>query len=319
MSERANVAIFGEVLVDVFPEQSVLGGAPFNVARHLQAFALQPLLISRIGQDAFGERLLTAMRSYGMHPGAIQCDLTHPTGQVQVMMSGGDHRFDICDQQAYDYIEPLVASPILQHEFQLTYFGTLAQRHSQSRRALYALLQGNAGLRFLDINLREPWYEQRTLHESLQHADIVKMNKDELVLVSRMLQLHANDSQAQHPHAQAMALLHAYRLQMLVVTAGAEGAWHVEQDGSILHAPLPLDGELALDKLVDTVGAGDAFAAVYILGRLQQWPIAQTLARANAFAAALCTVRGGVPDDGFYRPFVQQWLGSAPAVTNSGE
>lgn len=308
MSQAHTITVFGEVLADIFPEQSMLGGAPFNVARHLQAFALRSLLISRIGRDALGKRLLAAMRGYGMDTSAIQRDSRYPTGQVQVLMTGGEHRFDICDQQAYDYIEPDLPSPAWQGGSQLTYFGTLAQRHAQSRQALYALLQGSASLRFLDINLRLPWYEPAIIHQSLQHADIAKMNQDELAVIARMLQLPGND-----PQAHALALLQAYQLQVLVITAGEQGAWQMGHDGSVVHAPLQLHG-LARSKVVDTVGAGDAFAAVYILGTLSHWPVAQTLARANAFAGALCGVRGGVPDHDFYLPFLQQWRGDAPGT-----
>ncbi len=310
MNQQAGVVIFGEVLVDVFPQQSVLGGAPFNVARHLQAFALQPLLISRLGQDALAERLLAAMRSYGMDIRAIQRDALYPTGQVHVELTDDGHRFDICDEQAYDHIQPAPPTQPWPDRCQLVYFGSLVQRHAHSRKALHALLANTSGLRFVDINLREPWYTQASIHQSLQFADIAKMNQEELVKIAQLLDLPGQD-----PQAQGLALRQAYQLQALVITAGEQGAWQVERDGSVVRAPQQLDN-LLQSKLVDTVGAGDAFAAMYIAGRLRHWPTAQTLARANAFAAALCTVRGGVPDDDFYLPFVQQWQDDAHGVAD---
>lgn len=302
MRQNPTVAVFGEVLADIFPDQSVLGGAPLNVARHLQAFGLQPLLISRIGQDALGERLLAATRAYSMDVSGIQQDNIHPTGQVQVVMTDDGHRFEICDEQAYDYIDTQAANSALQCQAQLMYFGTLAQRHAVSRQTLYALLENNSGLRFLDINLRPPWIEQATIAQALANADIVKMNDDELATITHMLQLPGHDAQAH-----AMALLQTYRLQAVVITAGEQGAWQLSQDGTILRASAQPSEDMAIATIIDTVGAGDAFSAVYILGLLSLWPAEKILTRANQFAAALCGVRGGVPADSFYLPFLQQW------------
>lgn len=295
------VALFGEVLADCFPDRSVLGGAPFNVARHLQAFGLHPVLITRTGNDALREELLASMARFGMDTLGVQCDPVHPTGQVVVHMEEGGHRFEISPCQAYDFIHAGVARMIaLSKQPELIYFGTLAQRHKVSRRALSSLLQSVDAPRMLDINLREPWYDVQTLKRSLLRANLVKINDDELACVARQLKLPGGS-----PGEQGRALIEQYSLQQLLVTCGADGAWHLSADGKETRTG---GGTLTANGLVDTVGAGDGFAAVFILGTLRGWPADLTLSRANRFAAAVCGIRGAIPDDpAFYRPFLQEW------------
>ena len=134
------VVLFGEILVDVFPDRRVLGGAPFNVARHLQAFGLHPVLISRTGNDALRDELMAGMSDLGMDTGGVQSDPVHPTGQVLVHMDEGGHSFEILPEQAYDFIDARSADEIaLASRPGLFYFGTLAQRHPVSCRALESL------------------------------------------------------------------------------------------------------------------------------------------------------------------------------------
>ena len=296
------VIVFGEVLADIFPGEAMLGGAPFNVARHLQAFGMQPLLVTRAGNDDLHRRFLQTFRRYGMDVSGLQLDEQYPTGQVNVLMEDGGHRFEIADDQAYDHIDAQVsmaAIAAVKSGAQLTYFGTLAQRHAISRGALQAVLENSTGKKFLDINLREPWYDEEIIRISLQHADIVKLNEEELSAVAGMLQLPGESLQGQ-----AISLLQHFQLDLLIVTAGAKGAWQVDRYGGLLHA------EAMNERLpiVDTVGAGDAFAAVYIVGMLQDWPASLRLSRANQFAAAMCRQRGGVPDTAeIYAPFLAEW------------
>lgn len=295
---HSRVVLFGEVLADVFPDRSVLGGAPFNVARHLQAFGCQPALLSRVGDDALGQQVLATMAGSGMQTQGIQLDTQHPTGQVRVHLEGGGHRFEILDQQAYDFIDPTVAHWVTQTPA-LVYYGTLAQRHVASRHALAAVLRSTQASKFLDVNLREPWYAESTLTTSLEMADIVKLNDQELQQLADLFGLPSGA-----PQEQASGLMRRFNLAQVVVTRGAEGAWQMGGSGQVVEA-----GPSQLVKtMVDTVGAGDGFSAVYILGTLRHWPTGLTLARANAFAAAICGIRGAIPDHkDFYQPFLQEW------------
>lgn len=294
------VILFGEVLADIFPDRSVLGGAPFNVARHLKKFGQNPVLFTRIGNDRLRDELLTAMSANNMDMLGLQLDNSHPTGQVQVHIENNSHRFDILPLQAYDFINSeMVRLSTRSIHPALLYFGTLAQRHPTSRSALHSLLRNIQTNRFLDINLRPPWYDDKTIRYSLKQADIVKLNDDELKLLSKMFAL-AGDN----PQQQAGKLMKQFNLQQLIVTCGKAGAWQLNNKGEVLK----IDTINAPPDIVDTVGAGDGFAAVCILGELQRWPIQETLARANHFAAAICTLRGAVPDhNDFYLPFTQAW------------
>lgn len=299
-SRQQVVALFGEVLVDVFPDRKVLGGAPFNVARHLKAFGLYPLLITRTGNDEIRDKLLETMARFGMDDRGVQNDPTYPSGQVTVHTDGQGHRFEILPDQAYDHIHAgLVHMITLAMRPKMLYFGTLAQRNTISRKALTALLRSSKSPRLLDLNLRQPWYDLSTVEKSLQRADLAKMNEDELVQVAAMLHAAGNTIEEQ-----AAELIRRFNLDRLLVTCGEQGAWQLSRDGKFVRA----SGKAMEQPMVDSVGAGDGFAAVLILGMLSGWPVDSTLTRANTFAAAICGIRGAIPpDQDFYTPFLEEW------------
>ena len=299
-SRKNTVVLFGEVLADIFPDRTVLGGAPFNVARHLKAFGQNPVLITRLGNDALRDEVLRVMSQNGMDLVGVQCNNKYPTGQVLVHIENGSHRFEILPEQAYDFIHLAVARmATISVSPALVYFGTLAQRHETSRRALKSLLRSTEAVKFLDINLRLPWYDKRTLRQSLQYADTLKLNIEELGVLVEMFDLPGSK-----PQDQIGALMKQFNLDQAVITRGEEGAWQVNREGKIVEATL----KSKITKWVDTVGAGDGFAAVCILGTLLRWPMARTLERANALAAAICGIRGAVPEHAdFYEPFIREW------------
>jgi len=295
------VILFGEVLADVFPDQIVLGGAPFNVAHHLKAFGLNPFLFTRLGKDSLRDEVLQAMSQCEMEVTGIQTDDTHPTGQVKVHIDGTKHQFEILPLQAYDFIHPIApdGNKLPTHPA-LVYYGTLAQRHKVSRIALDALLGSTPDAeKFMDINLRVPWYTKSILHKSLHHANIVKLNDDELDILVELFKLTGNT-----PEDQILNLLTQFDIEQAIITCGENGAWQINRSGELIKTG-------AIEKavnLVDTVGAGDGFAAICILGSLLQWPIKTRLERANAFASSICENRGAIPEHAdFYEPFLQEW------------
>ena len=283
------VLVFGEMLVDAFPDRTVLGGAPFNVAFHLKKLGLDPVLVTRIGADAEGARLIAAVREAGLDARGVQPDQDHPTGRVAITFDDGGHRFEILEDRAYDFIDPAEATAVAQSIApRLVYFGTLAQRGARSRAALDAMLAASDGPRWLDINLRSPYDGTDVIVRSLEAADYLKLNDDELGIVAGRLDLAGSD-----PERHAAELIRRFDLRCVTVTCGATGAWSLDDEGN--HARVegrPLDG-----PLVDTVGAGDGFAAVAILGLLRKWPQQEILERADAFARALCLIRGALPDE----------------------
>ena len=181
----------------------------------------------------------------------------------------------------------------------LVYFGTLAQRQADSHRALTTLLRSTDAAKFLDINLRPLCYDENSLRSSLQYADILKLNNEELDVLAKMFALSSESTQAR-----AGELLKQFDLDRVVVTCGAEGAWQINRAGEFVEVMI---GDQHT-TVIDTVGAGDAFAAVYILGTLRHWPVRTTLERANIFAAAICGIRGAIPEQAdFYDRFIREW------------
>lgn len=287
--------IFGEVLFDCFaggPE--VLGGAPFNVAWHLQGFGLQPLMISRVGADAHGDEVLSQMQAWGMDTRGVQRDPEHPTGRVNIVQAGTHHSFDILPDQAYDYIDADAAGQLLLDvNVALLYIGSLGRRQSVSRQAMEAL-QAQGYSVFVDINLRAPWWDEPGVRALLRQARWFKLNDEELKQLE--------PATAGGEIAAARGLLESNGLELLVLTRGADGALLLSRDAQYEGRPP------AIERLVDTVGAGDAFSAVIILGLLRGWPLEQTLQRALGFAARISEQRGATAaDPELYRHFRERW------------
>lgn len=284
-------AIFGEVLFDHFPDgRRVLGGAPFNVAWHLHAFGEAPYLISRVGTDDAGLSVRTAMEVWGMDRAGLQLDGKLPTGRVQVSIADGEPSYEIVCPAAWDAIEPDPDTPPLR----LLYHGSLALRRPLSRRAWRQLRDRHPPLVFVDVNLRTPWWDRDQLLASLWGAQWAKLNRDEL---DQLLPGHAP------VRSRARDLLRACGLHGLILTDGARGAELLTAAGQ-WYETRPRESI----EVVDTVGAGDALASVTILGLLRNWPLQQTLDRAQAFASAVVGVRGAtVRDPAFYAPFMSQF------------
>jgi fructokinase len=282
------VLVFGEVLFDQFPDRTVLGGAPFNVARHLAGFGWPPLLISRIGRDEAQVEVLKAMERYNMDASCIQIDPLHPTGSVRIELNETGHTFEIVDNQAYDHIHQGMARlGALAARPQVVYFGTLASRHTNSYRALLGVLRLSPGLKFLDLNLRQPWFERGRTESLMRHAHVLKLNNDEFEVLSRWLNLKGS------LEAMCLQLLNRYDLRLLLLTRGEEGAYAAMPDGR----SVDFSAKAMATPIVDSVGAGDAFSAVAIAGLLSDWPLPTLLERADAFARRVLGIRGAVPED----------------------
>jgi len=294
MQERP--LVFGEILFDNFPDGArVLGGAPFNVAWHLQGFGLAPLFLSRIGQDAPGAEVQALMSAWHMDLSGIQIDDQHPTGQVQVSLHEGQPEYAIMPDQAYDFIDgPTVLSASGAVRPALLYHGTLALRHPVSRAAWAQLCTAVAAPRCVDINLRAPWWESGLIQDVLHGAAWAKLNDEELLALS-------GDKPVPLQQA-ARALRCRYRLPLLIVTCGAAGAMLLTDECFLEETPLAVSG------VIDTVGAGDAFSAVALLGMMRAWSLQDTLQRALEFAARICTIRGAtVQDLALYHDCLVSW------------
>ncbi|MCG7983010.1 MAG: carbohydrate kinase [Candidatus Thiodiazotropha lotti] len=284
--------IFGEVLYDCFPNgEQVLGGAPFNVAWHLQAFGQSPYFVSRVGRDADGERILQAMADWGMETAGVQQDDEHPTGRVMITLEQGEPSYEIMADAAYDFIAPAALNSL---GCEMLYHGSLGLRNRIARSALERLKQNGAASVFLDVNLRPPWWQREAVMLWVNQADWLKLNQHELDQL---------DGGAGDLHKQALAFKQKQDLTGLIVTQGEQGAFVLADHPS----PLQVVPE-ASQETVDSVGAGDAFTAVMLLGLNARWPLNLTLQRAQSFASAIVGKRGAtVSSAKFYADFMSQW------------
>jgi len=291
--------IFGEVLFDRFPDESVLGGAPFNVAWHLQGFGSFPLLISSVGNDPSGESVKEAMEEWNIDQSGLQTDSSHPTGAVDIRMQGKEHRFEILADQAYDYIDPGLARQALQTiEPILFYHGSLAVRTERNRKVLNGLLDELTLPVFIDVNLRDPWWEAENIPAMLKWAQWVKVNDVEMDLLADRYNLAAGSLEAT-----AQRFLEHYDITLLIVTLGSRGAAAFAAEEEAVRVTPEQNSEI-----VDTVGAGDAFSSVILLGLMQGWSLAETMQRAQAFASRICQQRGATTlNTALYEEMLNNW------------
>jgi fructokinase len=289
MKNQTELYIFGEVLFDCFPTgEQILGGAPFNVAWHLQALGDQPCFISRVGKDDRGARVLQAMRTWGLSTAAVQVDGEHPTGRVEVTIKENEPSYDIVADSAYDFIsaeqlnKPLAAG--------ILYHGTLCLRNRTSRNALDKIARSRKVKIFLDVNLRPPWWQRDEVFAWLKNSHWAKMNQEELFLLGEA----ATDLRQQMAELQETC-----GLEQLIVTRGEQGTL-IRTSAGEFHSLVPEK----VGRLVDTVGAGDAFSAIYIHGLRAGWSIDANLSHAQRFASKIIGLRGATTiDSAFYQEF----------------
>ncbi len=301
------IAVLGEALFDRFPGRDVIGGAPFNVARNLAALGADPLMVTRVGSDALGDEIAAEYGRFGLDPSGLQRDPQLPTGTVDVRMQGTAHRFEIVEGSAWDALDPMATVAAVRAAAPaIVYFGTLAQRSERSREAIRAAVGATPATRFLDLNLRDGPDNRALAEASLRLAHRLKVNDDELARLLDWFVPVADGAAAwggaAHRRAvEALAALHG--IDRLVITRGGDGWACLEPHGAGW-----LEGRAPAVDVVDTVGAGDAFASVLLLGDLHGWPLAATLERAAAFASSVCGIRGAV-DTGsdIYRAARASW------------
>jgi fructokinase len=312
MSEHAPrpMLVIGEALVDEFPDGTrVAGGAPFNQARWLAALGVPVRFVSRIGQADFGAAcVMTSARRCGLAEEGIQRDPRRATGRVVVQLGDTGPRYRIEADSAWDHIDAAEArAQVQQLAPAVVVFGSLAMRSPTSREAIDAVLGASAALRFLDLNLRDTPDLQALAAQALKLADWVKVNDEEL---ERLLAWFVCDGpppgdgpENKAVRREALCELAArFGVQRWIVTCAERGWFTLDSEGRRDAA----GAAPAVPQLVDTVGAGDAFSAVIVAGFAAQWPLARSLDSAAQLAAAVCGVRGAVPDD---PAFIQLWRG----------
>lgn len=289
MTEQRHITIFGEVLFDCFPNgERILGGAPFNIAWHLQALEDRPTFLSRVGKDELGDQILQNATNWGLSTDHIQRDPEHPTGQVDVTVIDDEPHYQITPGRAYDFIDATDLQ--LDTPSGILYHGSLALRSDYAKTQLAKIKALGDWSIFLDVNLRAPWWDKTALFDMLEDAKWVKLNIDELH------ELGFNHADIEKAMQQ---FLNQFDLQQVIVTKGAEGSSVLTKNA--FHNQLP--GKIA--QFVDTVGAGDAFTSIYIHGLIKNWTIEKTLSAAQQFASQVIGLRGATSDN---KAFYQQAL-----------
>jgi fructokinase len=284
-SSPVEIVGVGEVLWDLLPGGRQLGGAPFNFTFHCHQLGHAAAIVSRAGADDLGRESRATVRRLGLPDMHIQEDPEHPTGTVAVALdAGGVPTFTIAPDVAWDYLAWDDALAALFRQAHAVCFGTLAQRHPTARATLQRALQAAGGaLIVCDVNLRQHFYSREVIETSLAASRWVKLNEDELLVLRNLLGL-AGTSEA----AMLAALRARYRLELACLTRGGRGSLVQTADEEVDLPGVPV-------KVVDTVGAGDAFTAGLLCCVLEGRPLPAAAAFANALAARVAAAPGGTP------------------------
>ena len=290
------ILVIGEILFDVFPDYRRLGGAPFNFAYHLKNFGFNVRFISRIGIDDASKEILHRLELARFNLDDIQIDDEHPTGSVKVKLDkSGTPEFDIISEVAYDYIEFIPEYHLnLISNAKMIYFGSLVQRGETGFENLQAFISRNLLeiINFYDINLRPGCYNTAIIEKSLLKTDILKLNTGELAKLKQMLSLKINNEEFVHH------LMETNSICAVSLTKGELGSELFTSQGSFSSEPTEAI------KVIDSVGAGDAYAAMLVAGLLKKWQPEKILYRASLFASRICEIKGAIPDsESFYEPF----------------
>lgn len=286
-TKRNYVVGIGEALWDVLPEGKKLGGAPANFAYHVSQFGLQSRVVSAIGDDKLGNEILDNFKNKGLH--AVIEKVAYPTGTVQVQLDNeGVPCYDIKENVAWDNI-PFTdkLKQLAQHTCAVCY-GSLAQRNVVSRETINAFLDampdGKGLYKVFDINLRQGFYTKEILCSSMRRCNILKINDEELVTVSRMFGYSGIDLQDK-----CWILIAKYKLEMLILTCGVNGSY-VFTPGNVSFVETPKV------QVADTVGAGDSFTAAFISVILKGKPVTEAHQLAVNVSAYICTQNGAMPE-----------------------
>lgn len=277
----------GEALWDVLPEGKKIGGAPANFAYHVSQFGLPSRVVSAVGNDPLGREIVENFTSKGLNH--LIEEVPYPTGTVQIEIDpAGVPQYDIKENVAWDNIPYTARLEALAGQTRAVCFGSLAQRNVVSRdtinRFLDAMPQTADSLVVFDVNLRQGFYTKEILCNSMKRCNILKINDEELVTVSRMFGYPGIDLQDK-----CWILLGKYNLRMLILTCGINGSY-VFTPGNVSFQPTPKV------EVADTVGAGDSFTAAFIASLLKGKSVTEAHALAVRTSAFVCTRKGAMPE-----------------------
>lgn len=280
------VMAFGEILWDIIEGKEHLGGAPFNFAAHAAQCGSESFIVSRLGNDPLGQRAFDQCKRQRVSQRFIQWDEEHPTGTVDVSLLNGQPDYVIHSEVAYDFIQPdlCVLSP--GEHFDVFYFGSLAQRQPVSASTLHKILNSiECSHIFYDVNLRKEGYSGNIISWSLKACNIFKLNTDELPVISKML---FEENLSQQDFCKRITG-HFPNIRIIIITASEKGCFIFENQSMTHCAGVPV-------KVVDAVGAGDAFSAAFMHTYCGSGNAILAAKIANMVGAYVATQPGAIPD-----------------------
>lgn len=289
------VTSIGEILWDIYPDQKRLGGAPFNFIYHIWKIFGKAYFISSVGNDPLGMEIKSYLTEIGFEHKHIIVDYSHSTGSVNVQIDENKNpHFTISAESSYDYITLNESSKQIINESDLIYFGTLSQRNYVTRKTIDSLFQYKKKF-FCDLNLRHNFFTKEMIETALHKSHVLKLNEHELEKLKTILILDEDSNSA------IEQLNQKFIIELICVTMGETGA--ILYDGNIFD-----HYKTTNTKIVDTLGAGDAYSAILCIGYLLNKPISEINKLANEFAGEICGISGALPkDDSFYNRYKNQF------------
>jgi fructokinase len=275
----------GEILWDLLPDGKILGGAPANFAHHAGQLSADARIVSAVGQDPLGEEIVRSLGTLGVRTSHVATNSGHPTGTVDVRLDArGVPEYIIHQDVAWDFIPVTDDLLDLALRADIVCFGSLGQRSPVSRNTIRRFLEATRPncLRIFDINLRQSYYTREIIEESLLKSTVLKLNEHELPVVANLFGLSGGEGEL------LQMIRERYDLKLVAYTEGERGSRLVTADGVSTRPGTAV-------KVVDTVGAGDAFTAALAVGLLQGLPIERIHAWSDRLAAFVCTCKGATP------------------------
>lgn len=275
----------GEVLWDMLPEGRKIGGAPVNFAYHAGQFGIDTMAVSAIGNDKLGEDTIAEMN--GKHLNHIFPSVPYPTGSVQVSLDEkGVPAYDIKENVAWDNIPFTNEIESVARNCQAVCFGSLAQRNAVSRNTIRKFIESTPSgcIRIFDINLRQNFYTSNVIRDSLELCNILKINDEEIMLVSRMFNYDSSNIENV-----CRTIMEDFSLEMVILTCGTKGSY-IFTKGGVSFMPTPKV------NVADTVGAGDSFTGSFCAAILRGLPVAEAHKKAVEVSAYVCTQNGAMPE-----------------------
>ncbi|HEY3988822.1 MAG TPA: carbohydrate kinase [Acidobacteriaceae bacterium] len=291
MSDRKSIVGLGELLWDMLPQGPQLGGAPSNFAVMAARLGNNGAIATRIGTDPLGREAMAFLKTTPLDTGYIQEDFSRVTGTVTVALQDDQPRYTIHEPVAWDFLEFTPHWLALAEQADAVCFGTLAQRSPASRRTIESFLHETRPecVRLFDANLRVPFVSAEVVEHSLELATIFKLNAEEMPQVLALLEFP--DTAGTTPNsllAGARQIIDQFPVQLVAITLGSQGSLLVTHKEVDRHPGYPV-------QVVDTVGAGDAFAAALTHYYLRGAPLSQLNAAGNRWGAWVASHAGAMP------------------------